>query len=63
MKKQKVVEHFGNQTNVAKVLGIKSPSVCEWGDIIPEKQAMRLERITDGALVYDPSLYQQQDAA
>jgi len=37
-------------------------SVSQWKEIIPEKQAMRLERITGGKLVYDESLYEKNSS-
>lgn len=58
MNKQKVVEHFGNQSDVARALGVSRAYVSKWTDIVPELQAMKLERITNGALKYDPSLYE-----
>jgi len=57
MYKQKVLDHYGTQLNVATVLSIKQASVSKWGDVIPEKQALRIEKLTDGALKYDPVLY------
>ncbi|ABS46694.1 MULTISPECIES: Cro/CI family transcriptional regulator [Yersinia pseudotuberculosis complex] len=58
MKKKDVVKFFGGVVNTAIALGIKHPAVCRWGEIIPEKQAMRIERITHGELRYDPAMYQ-----
>ena len=57
MKKADVIAYFSNQAKIAAVLGVARASVSQWGEVIPEKQALRLERITDGALKYDPSLY------
>ncbi len=59
MKKISVVAHFESITQLAKSLGISQAAVSRWGEIIPEKQALRLERITDGALKYDPALYKK----
>jgi DNA-binding transcriptional regulator YdaS (Cro superfamily) len=59
MQKSVVINYFGNQTKVARKLNISDASVSEWGEIIPEKQALRLERITNGALQYDPTLYKK----
>jgi len=59
MLKEKVVKFFeGNQSKVARALGLSRAYVSAWGEVIPELQAMKLERITDGALKYDPSLYE-----
>ncbi|MEJ4043446.1 Cro/CI family transcriptional regulator [Erwinia sp. SLM-02] len=60
MFKSLVVQHFGGVVKTADALGIRHPAISRWGDVIPEKQAMRLERITKGVLRYDPSLYQNK---
>ncbi len=62
MFKERVVKHFGNQTILAKTLRVSCASVSQWGEIIPEKQAMRLERLTEGKLQYDESLYVKDTA-
>lgn len=59
MKKTTAVRYFGKAKLLADALNISSGSVSQWGEIIPEKQALRLERITDGALKYDPALYKK----
>ncbi|PJE55630.1 Cro/CI family transcriptional regulator [Marinomonas sp. BSi20584] len=58
MDKTSVIEFYGNnQSEVARVLNITRASVSCWPDRVPELQAMKLERLTDGALKYDASLY------
>lgn len=57
MKKSEVVNYFGGVCNVARAIGIKHPSVSEWGEIIPERAALKLEKLTCGKLKYDSSLY------
>jgi DNA-binding transcriptional regulator YdaS (Cro superfamily) len=57
MNKKTVLAHFGTQTLVASALSIKQASVSKWGHVIPEKQALRIEKLTNGALKYDPALY------
>ncbi len=59
MKKITAVSHFESITQLAKSLGITQAAVSRWGEIIPEKQALRLERITGGTLKYDPALYKK----
>jgi len=60
MQKHHVIEFFdGKQINVAKALNVSKGAVSQWGRIIPEPQAMKLERLTGGALVYDPGLYEK----
>lgn len=58
MLKQIVIDHFGGKPSaLAKALGVAPASVSDWGDVIPEKRAFQLERLTNGELKYDPSLY------
>lgn len=58
MRKDQVIKHFdGKQIKVATALKVSKGAVSQWGDIIPEPQALKLERLTGGALVYDPELY------
>lgn len=59
MKKEDVLAHFKKSVNVCRVLDLTTGSVSQWGEIIPEKQAMRLDRITAGKLKYDPRLYRK----
>lgn len=61
MRKTDVVNHFGGIAKTASALGISHPAVCRWGQIIPEKQAFVIERITKGALKYDASMYQKNN--
>lgn len=57
MQKVKVVEYYGGISKAASALGVTHSAISQWGDVIPEKQAMRLERLTKGALRYEPGLY------
>lgn len=59
MLKAEVIEHFGGVSKTASILGISHPAVCRWGDVIPQKQAFVIERITEGKLKYEASLYQK----
>ena len=45
------------QTDLANFLKISQPAVSQWLDIIPEAQAMKLERASDGVLKYDDDVY------
>jgi len=62
MHKSVVIEYYETQAKVAAALGITRSGVSFWSDLIPEKQAMRLERITEGELKYDPSLYENKNS-
>ncbi|RCX05877.1 MULTISPECIES: Cro/CI family transcriptional regulator [Kosakonia] len=59
MRKKDVISFFGGTSKTATILGITHPAVCRWGEVIPQKQAFVIERITKGKLVYDPSLYKK----
>jgi DNA-binding transcriptional regulator YdaS (Cro superfamily) len=61
MKKTDAIAHFDSKSKLAKVLGIAHSSVSQWGEIIPEKQALRLDRITNGELEYNWKLYAAPD--
>jgi hypothetical protein len=59
MNKQKVIDYFGSISKAASVLEIAHSSVIGWQDVIPEAMAARLDRITNGALVYDHEFYME----
>jgi len=58
MLKSDVISYYGNTVKVAMVLGISQSSVTQWREIIPEKRAVRIERLTQGKLEYRPELYE-----
>ncbi|MBF7747562.1 Cro/CI family transcriptional regulator [Klebsiella pneumoniae] len=49
----------GGISKTAIALGVTHSAVCQWGNVIPQKQAFVIERITNGKLKYDASLYQK----
>ncbi|HAT7516521.1 TPA: Cro/CI family transcriptional regulator [Kluyvera cryocrescens] len=59
MLKSKVVDYYGGISKTAVALGVTHSAVCQWGDVIPQKQAFVIDRITKGKLKYDASLYQK----
>lgn len=59
MRKDEVLTYFGRTITVAEVLGVSHSAVCQWKEIIPEKNALRLHQITNGVLRYEESLYRQ----
>lgn len=63
MEKQRAIEHYGSAPALSRALGISRQAVYQWGDIVPEKQAMRLERITGGTLPYDEDCYRCKNGA
>jgi transcriptional repressor of cell division inhibition gene dicB len=63
MKRQDVIAHFGGtQSSAAKALGITKSAVHQWGEIIPEGMAYKIQVITAGMLRVDPSLYEKEQA-
>jgi hypothetical protein len=58
MNKSDVLIHYKTHRAVAEALGISRAAVTQWPDLIPEKQAYRLERISNGALRVDPRVYE-----
>lgn len=57
MKKTDVIEHFKSASAAARVLDISRQSFGEWGEVIPEGAAYKLQVITGGVLKVDPSVY------
>ena len=57
MKKADAIKHFGTRIRSAEVLGISQASISGWGELVPEKNAARLAAASDGALVYEPRVY------
>lgn len=45
-----VLAHYGSRQAVAAALGIKVPSIYDWGLHPPPLRQIQLERLTDGAL-------------
>lgn len=52
-----VLNHFKNPKKIADALGISPAAVSQWGDVIPEKNAYKLQAITNGELKVDTKLY------
>lgn len=60
MKKSSVIKFFGRQRVVANVLCLSEQAVCQWSEIIPKGAALELEKITNGALKCDLSVYKNR---
>ncbi len=63
MKKRDAISHFGTQKKLADALGISQPAVALWGDDVPQLQAYRLEKLTQGKLKADEDLASPNQAA
>jgi len=64
MLKSDVLKYYTNPdkaatTAIADVLGISVMAVYQWGEMVPEKQAARLDRFTNGRLKYKPEHYRK----
>ena len=58
MKKQKVIEYFGSANKASKNIGLTRQAVCQWHEVIPVEWALRLDKMTDGALPFHKEEYQ-----
>lgn len=63
MFKQDAIKYFGSKSKLAKAAGVAPASVSVWGDLVPEKNAMRLQLASGGVLQYDPEVYDQHAKA
>lgn len=53
MKKKDVLKHFGQSVRkVAEFLGVSTQYVSQWPAKVPEVQAAKLDKLTDGELEY-----------
>ena len=57
MRKSDVLAFYGTQTAVAKVLNITKSAVNQWGAIVPEGKAYRLQELSRRKLKVDPTAY------
>lgn len=63
MRKQDVIDHFGDGPKTAEALEITKQAVQGWGEIVPRGIAYEVEVITDGKLRVDRSVYRELKAA
>lgn len=57
MLKDDAIKFFGSQRAIAEKLNVSDAAVSQWKEVIPERAALKLNRITNGRLKYRPSLY------
>lgn len=57
MLKTDVLKFFGSKIATAQILEVSPSAVTQWKEIIPEKQAYKVERISKGKLKVNPDLY------
>ncbi len=67
MLKSDVVSYFRTQgktlTQIAQMLNLSLGTVSGWANVIPERNALKLERLTNGELKYDASLYEKPNSS
>lgn len=55
MKTTEVIEHYRSQSGVAKALGIRQPSVANWGEFPPANRQLQIQVATGGLLKAEQS--------
>lgn len=63
MLKADVLSHFKTQIAIARALDLSKGAVSQWGDVIPEKSAYKLQILTGGVLRVNPALYSSRSAS
>ena len=58
MQKQLAIEYYGSTYKLAKALKITPHAIYQWKEVVPIKQASKLERITKGALKVQAKMYE-----
>ncbi len=58
MKTRDAVKHFGGRAKLAGKLGITTQAITQWGENVPTRRALELEKLTGGALRAEPPLRQ-----
>lgn len=59
MYKDDVIKFYGTRVALAEALGISPAAISQWSDIIPERQAYRLQRLTGNTLKVNPIIYEK----
>lgn len=57
MYKKDVLNYYGTLVKLAEILKISPSAISQWKNIIPERQAYRLQRLSNNALTVNPELY------
>lgn len=59
MYKEDVLNYHGTLVKLAEVLKISPSAISQWKEIIPERQAYRLQHISNNALIVNTELYKR----
>lgn len=62
MRKSDVIAFFKTQTAVANALGVTKSAVNQWGPLVPEGKAYRLQELTRGKLKVDRDAYRAKSS-
>ncbi len=54
MTTEQAIKHFGGQTALARVLGLKQSTVAKWPPFPPELRQLQIEAATGGVLRAEP---------
>lgn len=57
MLKSDVIKFYVTRVRVARAAGVDPSAVSQWGELVPEKNAARLQLDSAGVLQYDPEIY------
>lgn len=63
MKTDAVINYYGSQHKAASALGLRQPSVANWGEYPPELRQLQIEALTRGALKAEPECDKYRVAA
>jgi DNA-binding transcriptional regulator YdaS (Cro superfamily) len=51
------LQYYKNKAAIARALGISRAAISQWGDVVPESSAYKLQVLNRGKLKVDSSLY------
>lgn len=60
MKTRDAIDYFESQAALAKALGITTSAITQWGEDVPARRALELEKLTGGALAAEPGYPKRQ---
>ena len=63
MLKTEAIKFFGTRIKLARAASVDPSAVSQWGELVPEGRAARLQAASGGVLVYDPAVYDKSGSA
>lgn len=59
MLKQHVFDFFETTSpkEIAELIGVSPPAVCRWGEVVPYNRAQQFQKLSNGLLKPDMSMY------